>query len=157
MVGATEGCFWLQNATYILAYLALGSLRPLWRRKTFATAKTVESSILVLCAARFVLAYVMIFTDSIGDGNMFTFDGVVALFRSKGSAWVVGLWTETLTLFVLLSLALVHDGEARGLPGWCTGAELFSGFFLSGLGFVLHLGFMWGGFGRKGPSLSSAT
>jgi hypothetical protein len=136
-----EGSFWSQDGTYIVGYLLLSVLRPLWRWDQQVRADALQRAFSALCAVRFVLAYILIFSDGTGSGNMFAYNGVLELFRSKGDGWVVGLWIETCTLFMLLTLALIHDGERRRLPIWCTHATVLSGFFLSGLGFVLHLVF----------------
>lgn len=84
-------------------------------RNHHSLSKRCFAAVALLCLARFVHCYYLIFSDTEGTGNMFTADGVADLFRTKGDRFVVGLWTELLTLFLLLSLALVHDGEDRRL------------------------------------------
>ena len=70
---------------------------------------------------------------------MFTFEGVIALFRSKSDAWVVGIWTELCTLFIVASLWLVIDAEKRRLSLHIVVLLVAVGFFLAGAGFALYV------------------
>jgi len=67
---------------------------------------------------------------------MFSYDGVVSLFRTKSNNWVVGLWMELCTLFVVCSIWVVADAEKRGIPLSVVLALVILGFFVAGAGFV---------------------
>ena len=131
--------FWAQTATYIVGYMLVLAVRPLILYNQRKASRNCYNAVVVLSLARFVHCYCLIFSDTEGTGNMFTDQGVADLFRTKGDRFVVGLWTEILTLFILLSLALADDGEKRNLPQWCTAVTVVGGFFFAGLGFALHL------------------
>ena len=149
--------FLFQNVSYILAFaaLAVDVLAEARLRVTADSAGTacrrppqlraLRRGVLLTCAMRFFVAYWLIFGDNEGGGEMFTHEGVLALFRSKGERWVVGLWMELCTLFVIAAVWMLDDdarahGEGRKRLGvlallLC----LLLTFFFAGFGFVLYL------------------
>jgi len=151
--------FIFQNTTYIFAFAVLAAevLTESSRRRLHRNDKACDISevrppaltqrlrqlLLLTCAGRFIIAYVLIFGDSEGGGQMFTYEGVLMLFRSKGDGWVVGLWMELCTLFVLAAIWMVDDDRAKP-HGRCMGlhgllACLTLTFFVAGFGFVAYM------------------
>ena len=160
--------FLFQNISYILAFVALGvgvlaeaRLRAAsraaggsgWRRRHAPQLAALRRGVLLTCALRFCVAYFLIFGDGEGGGQMFTYRGVVELFRTKGDGWVVGLWMELCTLFVLAAVWMLDDDAARrparrlGTPAMLL--CLLLTFFVAGFGFVLYL-LLRGGAGSGG-------
>ena len=133
--------FTFNNFTYILAYALLLALAVIRRRpphpySTSKTSRYLQLAIWSLSTLRFIAAYILIFADQTGSGEMFTYDGVISLFRTKSNNWVVGLWMELCTLFVVCSIWVVADAEKRGIPLSVVLALVILGFFVAGAGFV---------------------
>ena len=105
------------TVTYIICFIILfvRSAYNVFRYKG-AWLKLLDLSVVFICLLRFTAAYVAIFGDTSGRGQMFTYSGVVDLFRTKSEYWIVGLWTEICTLMIMLALWGVQQIGASPLP-----------------------------------------
>ena len=170
-----EELFLFQNISYILAFTCLlasvalegspaeGAVRgggegshrhrPALRKP----AALLQRTALVICGARFLVAYPTIFTDAVGGGDMFSFAGVLELFRTKGDAWVVGIWTELCTLFVICGYWITCDnrGSARPMGRWTIALCLGVTALVAGVGFVLYVALRAMADARCSPPLAS--
>ena len=74
---------------------------------------------------------------------MFSFRGVVLLLRTKGNGFIVGLWTELCTLFIVAALWMVDDDQRRPavqrLPRALLGTSVLLTCFVAGFGFWLYV------------------
>lgn len=99
----------------------------------------LQHAVLLICVLRFVVAYLVIFTDTTGGGEMFSYGGVLSLFRTKGDPWVVGIWMELCTLFIICAYWMLCDSRAVGISKWPLAGIMLVTFFIAGAGFSLYL------------------
>ena len=122
---AIRGVFWLNNATYGLAYTLLFVLVVLQGRRRVPSrpVTALRRTIYSLCAARFVVTSATAFFFLASDDSSLQEDL---------------LWTELCTLSVLGSVWLVADANARAVPvGWAVALTALSFCsFHAGAGFV---------------------
>jgi hypothetical protein len=86
-----------------------------------------------------VISQILIWSDSSGSGNMFTFQGVSELFKSKSTQWHVGIWTEVLCLQVSVALIALEDGRRLQLPALFVMIVIGVAVFLPAGSLGLHL------------------
>ncbi|GMI27804.1 hypothetical protein TeGR_g603 [Tetraparma gracilis] len=132
--------FNFHTLTYIAAYVLLLLLAVVGRRPSRGSLPFyLEASVVGIACVRFAVCYALIFGASGGGGDMFTRGGVLDLFRTKGDEFVVGVWSELCTLFIVCSLCIVRDAEERKVKLACVLPITVLGFFVAGFGFVAYV------------------
>merc|ERR1712060_314936 len=56
-----------------------------------------------------ITSIILIWTDRSGTGNMFTYDGVMNMFRSKSEQWLLGIWIEILIFQIITAFTILYD------------------------------------------------
>lgn len=91
--------------------------------------------ILVLCT----ITSVMVWSDSSGSGDIFTLQGVLQLFGSKSSQWIIGIWTEILAYQACVCALVMQEAFIGRLPAGYAVPLMFLALFVPSIALGMHV------------------
>lgn len=117
-----EGLFYYTQyfcfaVTVILAILYVSKWgKEIVINNEYSTLRTFLSIILgLLLFPMMVISVILIWGDNQGGGNIFTYDAMIQLFRTKSNMYLLGIWMEVLLFQTMVALFVIYDGLINDL------------------------------------------
>eukprot|EP01130_Rhizamoeba_saxonica_P001550 TRINITY_DN11395_c0_g1_i1.p1 TRINITY_DN11395_c0_g1~~TRINITY_DN11395_c0_g1_i1.p1 ORF type:complete len:103 (-),score=12.08 TRINITY_DN11395_c0_g1_i1:55-363(-) len=75
----------------------------------------------------------------VGGGSVFTYQGVINIFRNKGTSTVMGIWWELNTHSMIIAYWIIQDALMRDVPWFIVVPLVFLEVLAAGIFVIIYL------------------
>eukprot|EP01129_Flabellula_baltica_P011810 TRINITY_DN5233_c0_g1_i1.p1 TRINITY_DN5233_c0_g1~~TRINITY_DN5233_c0_g1_i1.p1 ORF type:complete len:156 (+),score=7.02 TRINITY_DN5233_c0_g1_i1:77-544(+) len=86
----------------------------------------------------FLCAYYLIFFDTSGEGDMWTYESTMRMFNTKTDQWKLGIWIEIISLQTVAAIWIYSDSKQLSIPIWLSVPCILIANFVGGFGVILY-------------------